>query len=152
MTVREQPNDREQRIKIRELLEAAGRSRLDVRGHALDLAAAHHREVWRDKLDDDGRRAQVTADAAAYERYLLTGETHADTGTVPVSRGVLRECLRELDLEQGRADQNGKREIAWYAWRGELEKLLGLLPGELYAGNPDGSYPEDEEDAGGAPA
>lgn len=52
---------------------AALHTLLDVRGHALDVAAAHYRTTLTLTDDDATLHALVTADAAAYERYLLTG-------------------------------------------------------------------------------
>lgn len=66
------------------------RTLLDVRGHALDVAAAHYRE-FKPFPDGDERRlrALVTADAVAYERYLLTGEAY--TRPASPERGPLHQ-------------------------------------------------------------
>lgn len=46
--------------------------------------------------------------------------------------------LREMSAQQYRTDLEGGREIAWWYWRGDVERALGLEPGTL--------HPRDEED------
>lgn len=39
--------------------------------------------------------------------------------------------LRRMDHQQRTTDEFGEREVAWYYWVGDIERLLGLDPGAL---------------------
>lgn len=43
--------------------------------------------------------------------------------------------LREMDQTQAETDENGGREIAWYYYRDDLERALGLDNGALDSTN-----------------
>ena len=40
--------------------------------------------------------------------------------------------LQAMDKQQQKSDREGDREIAWFWWRGEIEKALGFAPSELF--------------------
>ena len=57
--------------------ETGQRTVLDLRGHALEVAAAHYRENPAvDDADEHWLRERITGDAVALERYLRTGEAY----------------------------------------------------------------------------
>lgn len=41
------------------------------------------------------------------------------------------KLLRAMDETQQETDESGGAEVAWYYYREEFEKLLGLVPGAL---------------------
>lgn len=68
---------------------------------------------------------QITDDALA---AIPGTPPHAlDAGQV---LALVKE-LRRMDHQQQTTDEFGGAELAWYYWRGDIERLLGLDPGAL---------------------
>lgn len=57
---------------------------------------------------------------------------HEALGALLRQQDELIRLLQEMDKQQQKSDKEGDREIAWFWWRGDIEKALGYGPEELF--------------------